>query len=54
MNLVVDHVLESLVVGRPEEDLGVELATRVPRVHHLGFIHQTNMNAAKPAHLDPF
>lgn len=35
MNLVVDHVLESLVVRRPEVDLRLELASRVPVVHDL-------------------
>jgi acyl-coenzyme A synthetase/AMP-(fatty) acid ligase len=35
VDLVVDHVLQALVVGRPEEDLGVHLAARVAVVHDL-------------------
>jgi hypothetical protein len=32
---VVHHVLEALVVGGVEEDLGLQLSPRVPVVHHL-------------------
>ena len=37
MNLVVHHMLEPLVVGGAQEDLGVHLPPRVARVHHLVF-----------------
>lgn len=33
--LVIHHVLEALVIGRPDEDLRLELAPRVAVVHHL-------------------
>ena len=35
VDLVVDHVLQALVVGRVEEDERLELAPRVAVVHHL-------------------
>ena len=35
VNLVVNHVLKTLVVSRTQEDLGVHLATCVAVVHHL-------------------
>ena len=34
MDLVIDHVLQTLVISRPQEDLGVELATREAIVHY--------------------
>ena len=36
VDLVVHHVLESLVVGGAQEDLGVHLPASVAGVHHLG------------------
>ena len=36
VDLVVHHVLETLVVGGTKEDLGVQLAARVSVVQHLG------------------
>jgi len=33
MDLIINHVLETLVVGGPDEDLSLELPTRVPIVH---------------------
>ena len=35
MDLVVHHMLEPLVVGGAQEDLGVHLPPRVAGVHHL-------------------
>ena len=35
VDLIVHHVLEPLVVGGAEEDLGVELPAGVAAVHHL-------------------
>ena len=35
VDLVIHHVLETLVVGRAEEDLGIQLATGVSVVEHL-------------------
>ena len=35
MDLVVHHMLEPLVVGGAQENLGVHLPPRVARVHHL-------------------
>ena len=35
VDLVVDHVLQTLVVGRAQEDLSVHLPAGVTVVHHL-------------------
>ena len=35
MDLVVHHVLQTLVVGRAQEDLSVHLSAGVTVVHHL-------------------
>lgn len=35
MDLVVHHMLETLIVGRTEEDLGVDFASSVSVVHYL-------------------
>ena len=35
MNLVIHHVLEALIVGWVQEDLGFELTTGMTVVHHL-------------------
>ena len=38
MDLVVHHMLEPLVVGGTQEDLGVHLPPRVAGVHHLVYV----------------
>ena len=35
MDLVVHHMLETLVIGRTQEDLSAHLASRVAGVHYL-------------------
>ena len=37
VDLVIHHVLQALVVGRPQEHLGVQLAAREPVVQHLQY-----------------
>ena len=43
MNLVIHHMLEPLVVGGAQEDLGVHLPPRVAGVHHL--VYDVNFKA---------
>ena len=43
VDLVVHHMLEPLVVGGAQEDLGVHLPSRVAGVHHL--VYNVNLKA---------
>ena len=44
MNLIIHHMLETLVIGRSQEYLGIQLATSLTIVENL---ENTNQNPAK-------